>query len=186
MKVLIAVNVMLVSFLFFFHYWTSTEINKLSTRMSEAKILKLESQLSKLIQLTQSKGIELDEMLSDATLAASKLNSIEIKLKASSNYITASSGKLELDKNNHPALISDGKCNEKRGIFEQKVNFSSSFIQPPDVVIALSSFDVRAGKDSRFKSEVVNVDKDGFTFNAYTWCDTSVSYAELTWLAVGV
>lgn len=186
MKILIAVNLTMISLLAFFYYWTSINIDNINTRISEAKVLKLESKLSKLIQLTQSRAIELDELLTNANLASSKLSSIELKLKNSVNYITSSSGTLRLDKSSHTDLISDGKCDRKRGIFEQKVHFGTAFIQPPDVVLAINGLDVRAGKDARFKSEIVNVDKDGFTFNAYTWCDTSVAYAELTWLAVGV
>ncbi|MGA9380592.1 MAG: H-type lectin domain-containing protein [Phormidium sp.] len=74
---------------------------------------------------------------------------------------------------------------EGERVFRSYIRFSQGFIAPPNVVAALSYFDIIKVANSRLNVKVGEVDNNGFYFDLYTYWDTKVWAAGVSWIAYG-
>ena len=99
--------------------------------------------------------------------------------------VTIQSGKIAIDANAVTGLNSAEHC-KKRGVLQYQVNFEHPYHKPPKVLPSFTTVDFGHGQDHRLAVKLVSVSKQGFVVDFYTWCDTRMSRAELSWLAVGI
>lgn len=74
---------------------------------------------------------------------------------------------------------------EGERIFRTYIRFSEVFLAPPNVVAALSYFDIIKVANSRLNVKVVDVDNNGFYLDLYTYWDSKVWAVGVNWVAYG-
>jgi len=102
------------------------------------------------------------------------------------NIVITDGGELTLSSVNNEGLNNPSGCVANRGYNKHQILFSQSFLEPPQVIASLSSLDFRDGTDHRIQLKISNITKQSFVINFNTWCDTKLSMAKATWLAVGI
>lgn len=76
----------------------------------------------------------------------------------------------------------------RRGDLNGRVSFPEPFLSPPKVLIAFSIIetDLEPGnRGTRLVVEATHVDKEGFNYDLYTWCNGQVWWVRASWMAVG-
>ena len=99
--------------------------------------------------------------------------------------IRAEVGTVSLTKNEFPKVVNPDGCEGNRGFINHIVNFDNPFLMPPEVFIALSTFDMREGADHRIKVQVKEIERAYFVIDFKTWCNTKTSMVAANWLAIG-
>ncbi|HEY9301651.1 MAG TPA: H-type lectin domain-containing protein [Phormidium sp.] len=74
---------------------------------------------------------------------------------------------------------------EGERVFRNYIRFSQGFVAPPNVVAALSYFDIINVANSRLNVKVAEIDNNGFYFELYTYWDSKVWAAGVNWIAYG-
>ena len=110
-------------------------------------------------------------------------------------YIGIESGVVEMSRDKLDALVYRGPrdpCkNEDRGILGARRNFETPFLEAPKVVVALQAIDIAVEDKTtsavRIRARVPpdKIDKDGFSYELVTWCNTTVYWAAMSWIAHG-
>jgi len=65
-----------------------------------------------------------------------------------------------------------------------RVNFKTSYSQPPIVHLGVTTFDFDTKHNDRHQASLLSVDKTGFTVRCHTWSDTHIYMMEVSWLSV--
>ncbi|MCU4675542.1 H-type lectin domain-containing protein [Catenovulum sp. 2E275] len=99
--------------------------------------------------------------------------------------VSVETGKLQINQQLVDGLNSAEEC-KKRGTFEHFIPFNHVFSTVPVVLPSFSLIDFGHGQDHRLKVNVIEVSTEGFKLDFNTWCDTRMSQAEVSWLAIGV
>lgn len=71
-----------------------------------------------------------------------------------------------------------------RGEQNGRITFAKPFSKAPNVTIGISEINTNNGEIGRLRVRVLSVDDKGFTYEFYTWCDTSIVSATANWVAV--
>lgn len=100
--------------------------------------------------------------------------------------INVQSGNLSIDSNNMPALSAPNGCEANRGAIGQLVKFEQPFSAPPQVLASFSQLDFGDGTDHRLRIEVMDITELSFKVDFATWCDTKISQAKVSWIAIGL
>lgn len=95
-------------------------------------------------------------------------------------------GALVIDSNAFPALANPDGCQANRGIISRTITFERPFNSAPSVLPVFTQLDFNHDADSRLRIEVRDISPTGFTVDFATWCDTRISQAKASWIAVGV
>ena len=100
--------------------------------------------------------------------------------------VVVTTGALVIDSNAFPALANPDGCQANRGIISRKITFERPFNSTPSVLPVFTQLDFNHDVDSRLRIEVRDINPTGFTVDFATWCDTRISQAKASWIAVGV
>ena len=65
-----------------------------------------------------------------------------------------------------------------------RVNFNTSYSQPPIIHLGVTTFDFDTKHNDRHQASLLSVDKTGFTVRCHTWSDTHIYMMEVSWLSV--
>jgi len=113
------------------------------------------------------------------------INKIARKISKGNNLTRAESGVFSLNASTLPYLLAPDGCQANRGVLNQTIKFKHAFTEPPEVLVSFSRLDFGHGQDHRLKAKVTSISNDKFDVNFVTWCDTTMSQAEINWIAVG-
>lgn len=163
--------------------------DKIEQKVEQSVVQVLDDKQAQLRSIEQSnrESVEvLEHTLAQTSELSSNLSAIHHSLKQYKNLVSFNYGDISFTKDSHPDFISDGSCERKRGVFSQRIKFDSQYSAAPKVVLSVTGFDMWKGTDLRVQTELKSVDSKGFTFDAYTWCDTSLSRLKLSWLSIGI
>jgi hypothetical protein len=151
-------------------------------------IAELDQQKSKLITLVD----ELEDYqalyqtaLYDVNAKVKLLDKLEIIRKGKPLFMQAETGNKSITKQQLPELAKPVGCAGQCGINKQTIEFKTKFIEPPKVLTTVSFIDFAKGVDHRIKTKVSDISTEGFTLDLLTWCNTSISKVEASWIAVG-
>lgn len=100
--------------------------------------------------------------------------------------IGVQSGTFVITANGTRPLHDTSRCDTSDPVRGEKfgfVPFSPQFETTPTVTLALSHIDI-GDPSIRLTAQVIDVDKTGFHYRFYTWCNTNVSGASASWIAV--
>ena len=110
-------------------------------------------------------------------------------------YVAIESGVVEMSRDKLDALVYRGKrdpCKvEERGILGERRVFEAPFLETPEVVVALQAIDIdvedKTTSAVRIRARVPpdKIDTDGFSYELVTWCNTTVYWAAMSWIAYG-
>ena len=87
--------------------------------------------------------------------------------------------------------VNVGECPKeqgRRGDLNRRVSFPEPFLSPPKVLIAFSIIetDLEVGnRGTRLVVQATHVDREGFNYDLYTWCNGQVWWVRASWMAVG-
>ena len=113
------------------------------------------------------------------------LDKLEIISKGKPLFMQAETGNKSITKQQLPELAKPVGCAGQRGLNKQTIEFKTNFIEPPKVLSTVSFIDFAKGVDHRINTKVSNITTKGFTLDLLTWCNTSISKVEASWIAVG-
>jgi len=116
----------------------------------------------------------------------SLINGLVNDVRSEQNLMQVQSGYVSLTIQQFPELMQSKQCNGKKGIVESIINFDSPFLSVPHVLASFQTLDFANGPDHRLKAKVSNITTSSFVLSFHTWCDTRLSQASLSWLAVGL
>jgi hypothetical protein len=119
------------------------------------------------------------------TAKAKLLQKLDILSQGIPLLMQVETGIESITKQQLPELAKPEGCAGKRGLNKHWVVFKTKFMEPPKVLSTLASVDFAKGVDHRINTKVSNVTKEGFSLDLLTWCDTSISKVEASWIAVG-
>jgi hypothetical protein len=123
--------------------------------------------------------------INDVTAKVKLLDKVEIISQGMPLLMRVETGAESITKQQLPELAKPEGCAGKRGLNKHWVEFKTKFMEPPKVLSTLASVDFAKGVDHRINTKVSNVTNEGFSLDLITWCDTSISKVEASWIAVG-
>ena len=99
------------------------------------------------------------------------------------------SGVIDLHHSDSPDLRRTDQCPSERGHIDKRIEFSTPFKKPPEVVLSLNLLDhvIDGGlaNNLRIRADVVAIDTHGFDYNLNTWCNTDIWAVRASWIAYG-
>jgi len=116
----------------------------------------------------------------------SLINGLVNDVRSEQNLMQVQSGAVSLSTQQFPELMQSKQCNGKKGLVENIIKFDSPFLSVPHVLASFQTLDFANGPDHRLKAKVSNITTSSFVLSFHTWCDTRISQASLSWLAVGL
>jgi hypothetical protein len=116
----------------------------------------------------------------------SLINSLVNDVRSEENLMQVQSGDVSLSTQQFPELMQSKQCDGKKGLIESIIKFDSPFLSAPHVLASFQTLDFSNGPDHRLKARVSNITTTSFVLSFHTWCDTRLSQASLSWLAVGL
>jgi hypothetical protein len=158
----------------------SSEISKFATELDQEK-QKFKSLVGEIENYQARYQTAIDEVTAKVRL----LDKVEIVSKGMPLLLQVETGAESITKQQLPELSKPDGCSGKRGLNNLWVEFKTKFMEPPKVLSTISSVDFAKGVDHRINTKVNNVTKEGFSLDLITWCDTSISKVEASWIAVG-
>ncbi len=114
------------------------------------------------------------------------INGLVNDVRSEQNLMQVQSGAVSLSTQQFPELMQSKQCNGKKGLVENIIKFDSPFLSVPHVLASFQTLDFANGPDHRLKAKVSNITTSSFVLSFHTWCDTRISQASLSWLAVGL
>ena len=90
------------------------------------------------------------------------------------------SGEIDEDLHNTNMYYSSGDRSYIKHIY-----FNKKYDTIPNVHVSLSGFDIINSKNARIKVFTRNVNEYGFDINIFTWADTSIYAAKVSWISIG-
>lgn len=117
-----------------------------------------------------------------------KLELQEATTKQQGKDYKVQSGTINMKAQGTRPLNDNSRCpngpDSSRGIMNGHQSFPEPFSKKPEVILAIAYADVSGG--FRLSTHVTNITKEGFDYTFVTWCDTIITSAYATWLAVSV
>jgi hypothetical protein len=163
-------------------------VEKIVNREITNSIAELDQQKSKFITLVR----ELENYqalyqtaIYDITAKVKLLDKLDIISQSKPLFMQAETGTQSITKQQLPELAKPLGCAGQRGLNKQTIEFKTKFIEPPKVLSTVSFIDFAKGVDHRINTKVSNITTEGFTLDLLTWCNTSISKVEASWIAVG-
>lgn len=152
---------------------------KTSSNNITNNLLDQQQQIDLLLKDIKRKDIAINHQLS-------LINGLVNTVRNDNGLMQVQSGYVSLSSQKFPELTQSKQCNGKKGIIENTIKFDSPFLSTPHVLASFQTLDFANGPDHRLKASVTNITKNSFVISFYTWCDTRLSQASLSWLAIGL
>lgn len=114
------------------------------------------------------------------------IKGVEASIQAQVAQPLVETGVIELTAKRHKNLNNPTGCEKPRGIQKLKIYFQKPYTSVPQVFTSLTVLDFGDGVDHRIKVTVNEVTKKYFEIDFNTWCDTKMSQAQASWLAIGL
>ncbi|NQY86757.1 MAG: hypothetical protein HRT51_03250 [Colwellia sp.] len=143
------------------------------------KLLNQQQEIDRLINNIKRKDTAINNQLS-------LINGLVNGVRSEQNLMQVQSGDVSLSTQQFPELMQSKQCNGKKGIVENIIKFDSPFLSIPHVLASFQTLDFANGPDHRLKAAVSNITTSSFVLSFHTWCDTRMSQASLSWLAIGL
>ncbi|XP_013400200.1 uncharacterized protein LOC106166253 [Lingula anatina] len=82
-------------------------------------------------------------------------------------------------------IVPSDVCNGSQKCQSQvkHVRFDHPFDMPPNVMVAISTFDIWNGANSRLTTYHSGVTSQGFNVSIKSWADTHLYYVKVSWIA---
>lgn len=104
--------------------------------------------------------------------------------------VRVQTGSVSMHRNEIPSLQNIDRCpkppeEHRRGHLAGRVNFPEPFVSPPEVLMAFAAIaTAQVDRGNRLVVETTYVDKEGFDYVMYTWCNSIVTWVRASWIAV--
>ncbi|PKG81313.1 hypothetical protein CXF85_17705 [Colwellia sp. 75C3] len=149
-----------------------------STNITD-KLLVQQQEIASLLTDIKRKDAAINNQLS-------LINGLVNGVRNEQSLMQVQSGDVSLSTQLFPELMQSSQCNGKKGIVEKTIKFDSPFLSVPHVLASFQTLDFANGPDHRLKARVSNITTSSFVLSFHTWCDTRLSQASLSWLAIGL
>ena len=160
----------------------------------------LETTLSESLDRATKSALDAEENAHAAQIATEKINILlekyqELLGKDLNIFakLIIETGTVRINKTKFPDLGKTDECPQgpegRRGALNFRQDFKKDFELAPEMMVALNylSEGHREQNNIRIetKVEVKHIDKEGFNFDLFTWCDTHLWGAGMSWVAYG-